>query len=78
MSDSVAAALITGVLSLVGVGLTLVRAGRGEVARLQRKLDDAQRSVAQLRAEAERYKAAYLGLLELTQGLLEEREKGPC
>lgn len=78
MSDTVAAALITGTLSLVGVVLTLARAGRGEVARLQRELGQAQRSVAQLRAEAERYKAAYLGLLELTQGLLEEREKEPC
>lgn len=78
MSDTVAAALITGTMSLMGVLLTLWRTRRDEVARLQDELDDAQRDLAQQRAEAARYKAAYLGLIDLTQGLLEEREGEAC
>ena len=67
MSEVIGAALITGALGLVGVLLTVAsrRTDRFETERLRAELKDA-------RAEAERYKAAYLGLLELTQGLLEE------
>jgi len=74
VSEAVLAALVTGVLSLVGVLVTLAsrRAEAGEVARLHAELGEAQAALAQLRGEAERYKTAYLGLLEVTQGLLEE------
>ncbi len=67
MAETVVAALITGALGFLGVLLTLLsrRAEAGEAERLRTELRSAK-------AEAERYKAAYLGLLELTQGLLEE------
>lgn len=73
MGEAVLAALVTGVLSLAGVLVTLVsrRAEAGEVRRLHAELGEAQAALAQLRGEAERYRAAYLGLLEVTQGLLE-------
>ena len=66
MSEVVVAALITGALGFLGVLLTLLsrRAEASEAERLRTELEG-------VRAEAERYKAAYLGLLELTQGLLE-------
>ncbi len=69
------AALITGGLSLTGVVVTLAsrRASSGEVQKLRAELSQAQLVLTQLRGESERYKAAYLGLLELTQGLLEEK-----
>lgn len=67
MSEGIVAALITGVLSLVGVLITLYsrrsRAGVQEVRRLRSEL-------GQLRLEAERYRTAYEGLLELTCNLL--------
>lgn len=74
MSEVVWAALITGGLSLIGVLVTLAsrRAGAG-VGRLEAELSKAQAEIAELHGESERYKAAYLGLLELTQGLLEKR-----
>ena len=67
MNEVVVAALITGVLGFLGVLLTLLtkRAETREAERLRTELKGAK-------AEAERYKTAYLGLLELTQGLLEE------
>ncbi len=72
MNEIVVAALITGVLGFLGVLLTLLarRTEADELARLRAELSGA-------RAEAERYKAAYLGLLELTQGLLEEVGRRP-
>lgn len=80
MSEGVMAALITGALSLVGVLVTLLsrRLGRGEgckvdVQKLRGELEQTRRTAAQLRAEAERYRTAYLGLSELTQELLEEQ-----
>ncbi len=75
MSEVVWAALITGGLSLTGVLVTLAsrRAGAGKVERLEAELAEAQAEIAELHGESERYKAAYLGLLELTHGLLEER-----
>ncbi len=75
MSEGVVAALITGVLSLTGVLVTLAsrRTSAGEVQKLRAELSQAQLAVTRLRGESERYKAAYSGLLELTQGLLEER-----
>ena len=67
MHEVVVAALITGALGFLGVLLTLLsrRTEAGEAERLRSELKGAK-------AEVERYKAAYLGLLELTQGLLEE------
>jgi uncharacterized protein YlxW (UPF0749 family) len=83
MSEGVTAALITGVLSLAGVLITLFsrRLGGSEgrkvdVQKLRGELEQAQRTAAQLRAEAERYRTAYLGLAELTQELLEEQSPG--
>ena len=75
MSEVVWAALITGGLSLVGVLATLAsrRVGAGKVKLLETELGEARAEIVQLHGESERYKAAYLGLLELTQGLLEER-----
>lgn len=75
MSEAVVAALITGVLSLTGVVVTLAsrQASSGEVQKLRAELSQARLVLTQLRGESERYKAAYLGLLELTQGLLEEK-----
>lgn len=75
MSEVVVAALITGGLGLTGVLVTLAsrRAGGERVGRLEAELGEARAEIAQLHGESERYKAAYLGLLELTQGLLEER-----
>lgn len=75
MGEGVVAALITGVLSLTGVLITLAsrRTSAGEVQKLRAELAQAQLAVTQLRGESERYKAAYSGLLELTQGLLEEK-----
>ena len=75
MSEVVWAALITGGLSLAGVLMTLAsrRAGAERVERLEAELAEAQAEIADLHGESERYKAAYLGLLELTHGLLEER-----
>ena len=75
MSEVVVAALITGVLSLTGVLARLVsrRVESGKAKLLQAELDEARAEIIQLHGESERYKAAYLGLLELTQGLLEEK-----
>ncbi len=67
MGEIVIAALITGVLGFLGALLTLLSK--------RKEVDEAERLRAELRgaqAEAQRYKAAYLGLLEVTQGLLEE------
>lgn len=66
MGETVVAALITGALGFLGVLFTLFsrRAEAGEAERLRTELKGAK-------AEAERYKAAYLGLLELTQDLFE-------
>ncbi len=73
MSEVVWAALITGGLSLIGVLVTLASrwAGAEKVERLEAELAKAQTEIAELHGESERYKAAYLGLLELTHGLLE-------
>ena len=67
MGEVVIAALITGALGFLGALLTLLsrRTETSETERLRTELRGAK-------AEAERYKTAYLGLLELTQGLLEE------
>lgn len=74
MSEAVVVALITGILSLAGVLVTLFsrRAGSGEVQKLRAELRQAQLALTQLRGEAERYRAAYSGLLELTQDLIEK------
>jgi hypothetical protein len=45
----------------------------GELQKLRAELSQARLALTQLRGEAERYRAAYLGLLELTQELLEEK-----
>ena len=76
MSEVIVAALITGGLGLLGIVLTLFRdrADKRETARLQTELGEAQIVLEHLRGESERYKAAYLGLLEITQGLLGEYE----
>lgn len=80
MSEGVTAALITGALGLAGVLITLFsgRLGGGkrrnvDVQRLRDELEQAKGTATQLRAEAERYRTAYLGLAELTQELLEEQ-----
>ena len=80
MSEGVTAALITGVLSLAGVLIKLLARRLGgskgrkvDVQKLRADLEQARRTAAQLRAEAERYRRAYLGLAELTQELLEEQ-----
>ncbi len=79
MSEGVTAALITGALSLVGVLITLLSrrldGGEGQKVdeqKLRGELEQARRTAAQLRVEAERYRTAYLGLAELTQELLEK------
>ncbi len=74
MSEVIVAALITGGLGFLGVVLTLLRrqVDERERARLHTELSDAQATLERLRGETERYKAAYLGLLELTQELLEK------
>lgn len=73
MSETVLAAVVSGVLSLLGVVVTLLarRAGVGEVRRLRAELGRKESAAAQLRLELERYRAAYVGLLELTQDLLD-------
>ncbi len=69
MSDIVMAALVTGLLSLTGVLVThAVRATGGREARRLRV------ELGQARLEAERYKTAYEGLLELTCNLLRADE----
>lgn len=75
MSEVVWAALITGGLSLTGVLVTLASrwGGAERVERLEAELAEARAEIAELHGESERYKVAYLGLLELTHGLLEER-----
>ncbi len=75
MSEVVWAALITGGLSLAGVLVTLAsrQVASGKAELLEAELGEARAEIAELHSESERYKAAYLGLLELTQGLLEER-----
>lgn len=77
MGEAVIAALITGVLSLAGVLITLAsrRAGFGELQKLRSELGQARLALTELRGEAERYRAAYLGLLELTQDLLEKSDQ---
>lgn len=79
MSEEVTAALITGALSLAGVLMTVLSKRLGgcelekpELQKLRDDLEQARRTAAQLRAAAERYRTAYLGLSELTQELLEE------
>lgn len=76
MSDGVWAALITGLLSLAGVLATLVarRTQGSSLQRLRRELEEAKRAQVQLRVEREKYRVAYLGLLEVTQGLLDKPE----
>ncbi len=80
MGEGVVAALVTGVLSLTGVIITLAsrrtsadEVQKREVQKLRAELAQAQLAVTQLRGESERLKAAYSGLLDLTQGLLEEK-----
>ena len=75
MSEVVWAALITGGLSLLGVLVTLAsrQVESGKMELLEAELGEARAEIAELRGDSERYKAAYLGLLELTQGLLEEQ-----
>lgn len=67
MSEGVMVALITGLLSLAGVLATVfsrrTRAGVQEARRLRAEL-------GQAKLEAERYRTAYEGLLELTCNLL--------
>ena len=69
MSEVIIAALITGGLGFLGVVLTFSRKGEDERerARLLAELAQAQGALGHLHGEAERYKAAYLGLLELMQ-----------
>ena len=76
MSEVIIAALITGGLGFLGVVLTLLcrQVDERERARLRAELKDVQVTLEHLRSESERYKAAYLGLLEITQGLLGEFE----
>lgn len=72
MSEGVIVALITGLLSLAGVVVTVAskRTQAGALRRLERELGEAKKSVAEARGEAEKYRSAYLGLLEVTQELL--------
>ena len=76
MSEVIVAALITGGLGLLGIILTLLRdrADERKAARLQTELSEVRATLEHLRGESERYKAAYLGLLEITQSLLGEYE----
>ncbi len=73
MNEGVVAALITGLLSLAGVLATLfarrTRVETHEVRHLRAEL-------AQVRLEAERYRTAYEGLLELTCNLLRGDDEG--
>jgi hypothetical protein len=77
VSDGVWAALITGLLSLAGVLATLIsrRTQGSSLQRLRRELEEAKRAQVQLRVEREKYRMAYLGLLEVTQGLLDKPEQ---
>lgn len=76
MTEGVMAALITGLLSLTGVLVTVLsrRTQVGSLRRLERELSETKKMLAQRCTEAEKYRAAYLGLLEVTQELLENAE----
>ena len=77
VSEVIVAALITGGLGFLGIILTLFQGcaykrDKNEAAQLRAELSTTRVQLERLHSEAERYKAAYLGLLEMTQELLEE------
>lgn len=75
MSEGVIVALITGLLSLTGVVVTVFskRTQAVSLRRLERELGEAKRGLSEARTEAAKYRAAYLGLLEVTQELMSQR-----